>query len=419
MKRAPSHKLTFTIAALDALPSPEPGTRVTYHDTKVNGLQLRVTANGTKTFYVFMRVGGKPERVKVGEHPYPIMGIDQARKEAKAIIHQIAEGQSPNAVKRETKANSLTLGEAVERYVADKHRKDGLLLKERTRNDYTAMLKPPRLTSKGKHTKGGPLARLAGKSIYGLTADEIKDTHVENQTLHGVRQASYAMQTLKAVLRYYGVKIPQDPLDKSTREADRIHIMKAGVAPREPIKQLSAGLGIWWRALQTMPQSAVSDYLAFLAFTGCRPGEPLKVLAGDLVNGEITLLDTKNRSSHTLLLSRQALAIAQRNAESKAATERLFTVTPAQANALAHELSAKTGLSFVPKMTRSLFASTAEKLVTFGVLKGLMNHKQKSDLLNTNYIEKTEDELRAGWQKVADHIEAAAADNVVPIRGAI
>ncbi|MFJ1338851.1 integrase arm-type DNA-binding domain-containing protein [Pseudomonas caricapapayae] len=76
--------------------------------------------------------------MKVGEHTYPTMSIDQARKLAKAIIHQIAEGQSPSAAKREEKAKSLTLAEAVEGYVTDKHRKDGLLLKEGTRNDYTA-----------------------------------------------------------------------------------------------------------------------------------------------------------------------------------------------------------------------------------------------------------------------------------------
>lgn len=417
-KRAPTQKITFTIAALDALPLPEPGQRSTYHDTKVNGLQLRVTSNGTKTFYIFQRVNGKPERVKVGEHPYPLMGIDQARKRAKEIIHQIAEGKSPNATKREDKAKSLTLAEAVNQYVEGKLRADDLPLKQRTVDDYLAMLKPGRLTAAGKRTKGGALARLANKSIHGITAAEIRAVHAENLKLHGERQACYAAQTLKAILRFHAIDIPLSPFAKSTPEVDRIRIKKAGVAPREPIKQLSAHLGDWWRALHALPQSAVSDYLAFLALTGCRPSEPLKILVGDLINGEIRLRDTKNRTDHVLLLSTQALAIALRNANGKAATDRLFPVTPAQANELAHELSAATGLTFVPKMTRSLFASTAEKLVTFGVLKGLMNHKRKDDLLNTNYIEKTEAELRAGWQAVADHIEAFAADNVVPIRGA-
>ena len=46
-----------------------------------------------------------------------------------------------------------------------------------------------------------------------------------------------------------------------------------------------------------------------------------------------------------------------------------------------------------------------------------MNHKRKDDVTDTNYIRKLKETLRDGWQKVADYIEATAADNVVPIRG--
>ncbi|VVQ05171.1 tyrosine-type recombinase/integrase [Pseudomonas fluorescens] len=414
-KRASTEKIQFTIAALDALPLPEPGTRVTYHDKTVSGLQIRVTSNGTKTFYVFMRVNGKPERVKVGEHTYPEMTIDQARKKAKAIIHQIAEGQSPAAAKREDKAKGLTLAKAVDQYVTEKHREsDGLLLKPRTVDGYLKLLKPSRLTATGKRTKGGPLARLADKPIYKLTADEIKKIHSENLKLHGERQSACAMVLLKAVLRFYGIKIAQDPFDKNTREVDRIHIMKSGVAPREPVEHLLTHLGEWWRALHALPQSAVSDYIAFLALTGCRPGEPLKILVGDLVNGEIRLRDTKNRLDHVLLLSRQALAIAERNASGKAATDKLFPITPAKANELAHELPSAPGVPFTPKMLRSLFASIADELVSASTLKTLMNHKSQS-VTDRNYIRKQKIQLAEAWQKVADHIEAVAADNVVPL----
>ena len=419
MKRAPSLKLNFTKAALDNLPLPEPGQRVTYHDAdskqSVNGLQLRVTSNGCKSFYVFMRVGGKPERVRLGEHAYPHMSIDQAREEAKVVIAQIAKGESPAAKERERKAKSLTLAEAVERYVTDKRRRtDKLPLKERTKADYLAMLKPPRLTVEGKRTKGGCLARLANKSIYGITAADIKSLHAENLKHHSERQTFYALQTLAAVLRFYAVKIPHSPFSRDTPEAERLYIETAGVSATEPIEHLLKHLGDWWRAL-TAQQSPVSDYLMFLALTGCRPGEPLKVLVGDLVSGEIRLRDTKNRTDHVLLLSTQALAIAQRNASGKAAGDRLFPVTPAQANQLAHELSDATGIPFVPKMTRSLFASVADELVSSSALKRMMNHKRKDDITDTNYIRKQKETLRAGWQAVADYIEASAATNVVPL----
>lgn len=412
--------MNFTKTALDNLPLPAPGQRTTYHDEggaqAVRGLQVRITGNGIKTFSVFKRVaGGSPERTTLGR--YPEISIDQARKKAKAVIAQLAEGQSPAAAKREDKAKSLTLADAMDQYIERKLRADDLPLKARTCSDYQGMLKPSRLTKAGKRTKGGTLARLASKPVHGLTAADIKAVHAENLKLHSGRQCMYAMQTLKAVLRFHAVHIPGDPFGRDTPEVDRIRIKKAGVAPREPIKKLSARLGEWWQALHALPQSPVTDYLAFLMLTGCRPGEPLKVSVGELADGQIKLVDTKNRSDHVLLLSRQALQIVQRQAEGKAPGDRLFSVSPAQANRLAHELSAATGITFVPKTLRAVFASVAEKLVTFGVLKGLMNHKQKSDLLNTNYIEKTEEELRSGWQAVADYLDAMAADNVVPIRG--
>src|SRR3990167_9493452 len=216
-KRAPAQKLNFTQASLDSLSLPAQGQRATYHDTKVNGLQLRVTANGTKSFYVFQRVNGKPERVRVGRHPYPIMSIDQARKEAKAIIHQIAEGESPAAAKRVEDAAKQTLAEAVVEYLAEKKRRDGLPLKQRTHDDYMAMIKPSRLTAAGKRTRGGTLATLADKPIHAITADDIKAVHKAN-LLRGERQAIFAMQTLRAVLRWHNVKIENDPLNPATHD---------------------------------------------------------------------------------------------------------------------------------------------------------------------------------------------------------
>jgi hypothetical protein len=48
----------FTKAALEAVPAPASGQRATYRDTKTKGLQLRVSANGVKTFSLYRRVKG-------------------------------------------------------------------------------------------------------------------------------------------------------------------------------------------------------------------------------------------------------------------------------------------------------------------------------------------------------------------------
>src|SRR5438552_2449771 len=63
-------RFNFTMARIDQLPTPEIGRRTTYCDNKVNGLQLRITSNGVKTFSVYRWVKGasKPERITLGRY---------------------------------------------------------------------------------------------------------------------------------------------------------------------------------------------------------------------------------------------------------------------------------------------------------------------------------------------------------------
>lgn len=416
-----SNQLNFTKAALDSLPLPALGQRATYHDhggrESVPGLQVRVTAGGAKTFSVFKRVaGGQPERVTIGR--YPAISIDQARRKAKAVVSQLAMGESPAAAKREDNAKSLTLADAVVEYLQSKRRTDGLPLKQRTHDDYLSMIAPGRLTAAGKRTRGGTLASLANKPIHGITAADIKAAHAANLE-RGERQAVSAMQTLRAVLRWHGVAIPHDPFGRETHGRDRIVLPKTRASDPEPVERILASLGGFWRALQDMPESPAVDYLKFLLLTGCRAGEPRTISMDnvDLTAGRVTLRDTKNRTDHVIRLSKQALVIVERQAEGKTGGDRLFQVSEPEAHRAAHELVAATGLAFVPKMARSIFASIAEELVSAATLKRLLNHTQISDIAGTHYIRKQEDQLRAGWQAVADHIEAQADTKVVPIRG--
>jgi len=48
-------RLRFNKKALEHVPLPMPGSRFTFHDLEVPGLQLRVTDRGIKSFSVFRR----------------------------------------------------------------------------------------------------------------------------------------------------------------------------------------------------------------------------------------------------------------------------------------------------------------------------------------------------------------------------
>ncbi|OHC26288.1 MAG: hypothetical protein A2Y50_07235 [Pseudomonadales bacterium RIFCSPLOWO2_12_59_9] len=412
-------KINFTKTALDNLPLPESEKRSVYHDTKQPGLQLRVTSSGSKTFSVFARVaGGKPERITLGR--FPAISPETARKKAKEVVAQLAQGESVNAEKRASRVKSITLTGAVAEYIKDKRRSDGLALKPRTKADYLAMVTPGRVTAKGKRCAGGLLWKLAGKQIHSITAGDVWTVHRANLE-RGERCAAYAMQVLRAVLSWHGVIIPNSPFSKETHGKERIVIPKTREGDDAAIKNLLEHIGPWWQALKAMPQSPATDYIAFLALTGCRPSEPLQVLVADidLAGGRVTLRDTKNRTNHTLRLSRQALDIVEHQAMGKGPTDYLFVTSDARAIAL--ELVTATGIKFTPKTLRAVFASAAEELVSASTLKRMMNHKQAGDVTDTNYIKKLEVQLRAGWQSVADYIEAQAAsaraDNVVQLRG--
>ncbi len=108
--------INFTKAALDSLPIPAQGKRVTYHDSKTDGLQIRVTSSGVKTFNVFrwVSVDGKPERVTLGRYPH--MSIEKAREKAQVINAAIAEKKNPNEVIRAGKAE-ITLRELFDIYM--------------------------------------------------------------------------------------------------------------------------------------------------------------------------------------------------------------------------------------------------------------------------------------------------------------
>lgn len=112
----------FTKRAIEVLEIPESGKRFYLYDTKVRGLELMVTGQGTKSFKVYRRIKDKPVRVTLGR--FPEMTIEQARKEAQRIINEMNTGLNPNEEKKKLRAE-LTLEELfsffMERY--SKHHK--------------------------------------------------------------------------------------------------------------------------------------------------------------------------------------------------------------------------------------------------------------------------------------------------------
>ena len=58
---------------------------------------------------------------------------------------------------------------------------------------------------------------------------------------------------------------------------------------------------------------------------------------------------------------------------------------------------------------RATFASIAEELVS-ALLKRMMNYAATGDVTLGHYVAKSEAQIRAGWQAVADFVEEAARE---------
>ena len=182
-------RFKFGKEKIEALPLPEAGKRATYYDTTEPKLALRVTAAGTKTFYIIKRVGADMSWLKLGV--FPDMTVERAGKEAKIKLGLYAAGENPAAVKRAAKEEQ-TLDEYFKHFIENKRKKNGALLSPKTKGEYKSQfakyLAPiaKKKISKVSVSDVKPLVRAIGKahpimanrvralvsSIYGLANED-------------------------------------------------------------------------------------------------------------------------------------------------------------------------------------------------------------------------------------------------------
>lgn len=86
------NRIRFTKRGIMALPLPDAG-RVYWYDAITPTFALCVTAAGTKTFYSYRKINGRPVRLKLGA--FPDISIDKARKLCAKAAGDIAEGKDP------------------------------------------------------------------------------------------------------------------------------------------------------------------------------------------------------------------------------------------------------------------------------------------------------------------------------------
>ena len=384
------NKMNFTKASLDALPLAPIGGRVTYHDAKTTGLQIRITSTGVKTFSVYRRLkGGPAERVTLGR--YPNMSIEQARKESARINALISEGINPNTDARALKTET-TLIELFEDFIKYRRNKKGAYLSDKTKRTYTYdfniyLLKwGTRRLSSFKDTDFSKLHTEIGR-LHPTTANRVI----------AMASSLFGFATERKLFRggnpAQGIrKFPENTRDR---------FLQADELPQ------------FFKALDEVPSDTLRDFFLIALLTGARRSN-VQAMRWDEIHmdrAEWKIPSTKNGEAQTVTLTPEALTVlAQRRGcdpmwvfPSKSQTGHLVEPTRAWAKVLERAGIDDLRIHDLRRTLGSWQAKTGASLLVVGKS---LNHK--SSVTTAIYARLDLDPVRASVEKATGAMLSAA-----------
>src|SRR5262249_16437191 len=92
--------ITLTAAAVERLKTPRAG-QVEYYDRRLPSFGLRLSYQGSKSWFVMTRLDGKLIRVTLGR--FPSLSLAGAREEARRVVNLAGAGKDPRLIKSEGK----------------------------------------------------------------------------------------------------------------------------------------------------------------------------------------------------------------------------------------------------------------------------------------------------------------------------
>lgn len=276
-------KLKFTKTALLALSPPEAGKRLAVYDTEVPKLAMRITAAGSRTFYVVKRAGASIAWVKLGA--FPEMTVEQARTEAQKILGEFARGANPATARRAIRQEP-TFTEMLADMLAHKKKRDGSPITERTKKDY--------LDTARLH-----MAAIANSKLSHITRSEVKAIHTK-ASRKSARQADKAVAIISSVFNYAA----DHEHFSGTNPASRIQ--KNAVVARDRFAQ-AAELPYLFAAIG---ESSLSDFFLLSLLTGARRSNVQAMAWRELdLDARIWRIGmTKNGTPQNVTLSPEAAA---------------------------------------------------------------------------------------------------------------
>lgn len=277
-------KLKFTKTALLSLVPPELGKRSTVYDTEVQKLAVRITAAGSRTFYVVKRAGPSIAWIKLGS--FPEMTVEQARNEAQKILGVFAAGVNPTAARRAVREEP-TFTEMFEQFLVEKRKRDGTPIGERTKRDYRDTLRMY-------------LEPIKSKKLSQITRSDIKALHTKI-TKKSAAQADRALAIVSSVFNF----ATDLEIFSGTNPASRIQ--KNPAPSRDRFVQASE-LTYLFAAID---ESSLADFFWLSLLTGARRSNVQEMAWRELdLDACIWRIDmTKNGTPQNVPLSPEAVDI--------------------------------------------------------------------------------------------------------------
>lgn len=272
--------------------------RVTYKDTKEKGLILIASYGGSKTFYYYKKIKGKPYRLKIGA--FPDLSVGEARDAATELKNKIAKGANPAEDKNKL-SNEMTLKQLFDKYIEEyaKH------------NTKTWQRDIVEMDNKAKH--------LYNQKISSITKDVIQ------KLFNQITEKSGKIAANRFIAKIQGLfnKAINDWGWQGVNPAKGITKHKSKSRDRYLTKE---EMPHFFEALNEEENIKVRDYIWLSLLTGARKDNVLSLKWQDVSfqNKSLYLPDTKNDTSQVIPLVPEAIEILKRRFDNKSASPWVF-----------------------------------------------------------------------------------------------
>lgn len=382
--------LRFTKRAVEALSHPQKG-QVLYRDELLRGFGVRVGAQ-SKVFYVEGQVAGRTRRVTIGRAD--AVPVDEARKRALGILSEMAAGVDPNAEKRRVAQESLTLGQAFDRFFDTRSS-----LADSTRESY-------------QRTADLYLKDWKRSAITSITRQMVLKRHQRIAKDHGEVTANNVMRHFRSVYNVTAAahdEFPPNPVNILTQA-------RAWYPERRRRGAVSAqDLPTWWAAVMEEPDYS-RDFLLIALFTGMRRNE-IAALRWEQVNLKERALHipkTKNGDPLDLPLADYLVTLLRHRTKQAGRSPWVFPSSGKKGHIVetkkfTQRVTERSGVSFTLHDLRRTFITIAESLdIPHYALKRLLNHRLSGDV-TAGYIVSDLERLRGPVSLVAAKILKSVA----------